>query len=197
MPLHVPPAPAPALRSVLAALGSPSAVREARTPALRSAQGPLSPELPLPVHVLDRIGPGGLAPATRLAAWRFLIRGPEQAVAAADTVLTADGWAFSHFFEGPYIASTELALRQAEAGTSSYQPRLLSIPELYMLALWLHGDAEADAAGGALAPTDLLVPLAPAPPGIAAHRPHRVADLLRAMTLRITPGPGPLLGSPA
>ncbi|MET9921722.1 hypothetical protein [Streptomyces sp. NPDC006435] len=197
MPLHVPPAPAPALRSVLAALGSPTAVREARTPALRSAQGPLSPELPLPVHVLDRIGPGGLAPATGLAAWRFLIRGPEQAVAAADTVLTADGWVFSHFFEGPYVASTELALRQAEAVTSSYQPRLLSIPELYMLALWLHADPEADAAGGALAPADLLVPLAPAPPGIAAHRPHRVADLLRVMTLRITPGPGPLLGSPA
>ncbi|MFD7619057.1 hypothetical protein ACFV6W_19600, partial [Streptomyces sp. NPDC059802] len=66
MPLHVPPAPAPALRSVLAALGSPTAVREARTPALRSAQGPLSPELPLPVHVLERIGPNGLAPGPRV-----------------------------------------------------------------------------------------------------------------------------------
>ncbi|MEE1768170.1 hypothetical protein PUR34_08270 [Streptomyces sp. JV185] len=197
MPLHVPPAPVPALRSVLTALGSPTAVREARTPALRSAQEPLSPELPLPVHVLERIGPNGLAPATRLAGWRFLIRTPEQAVAAADTMLTPDGWAFSHFFEGPYIASTEFALRQAETVTAPYQPRLLSIPELYMLALWLHGDIEADASGGALAPADLLVPLAPAPPGIAAHHPHRVADLLRVMTLRITPGPGPLLGSPA
>lgn len=148
MPLHVHPAPAPALRSVLAALVSPTAVREARTPALRSAQGPLSPELPLPVHVLERIGPNGLAPATRLAGWRFLIRGSEQAVAGADTMLTPDGWAFSHFFEGPYIASTELALRQAETVTPPYQPRLLSIPELYMLALWLHGDIEADASGG-------------------------------------------------
>ncbi|MFF9352250.1 hypothetical protein [Streptomyces sp. NPDC014734] len=197
MPLHVPPAPTPALRSVLAALGSPTAVREARTPALRSAQGPLSPELPLPVHALDRIGPDELAPVTRLAAWRFLIRDSERAVAAADTMLTPDGWAFSHFFEGPYIASTELALRQAEAVTPHYQPRLLSIPALYMLALWLHADSEADASGGALAPADLLVPLAPAPPGIAAHRAHRVADLLRLMTLRIAPGPGPLLGSPA
>ncbi|MGW6902220.1 hypothetical protein [Streptomyces sp. NBC_01727] len=197
MPLHVPPAPAPALRSVLAALGSPTAVREARTPALRSVQGPLSPELPLPVHVLHRIGPSGLAPRTSLAAWRFLIRSSERAVAAADTMLTPDGWTFSHFFEGPYIASTELALRQAEPLTAHYQPRLLSIPELYMLTLWLHEDIEADASGGALAPTDLLVPLAPAPPGIAAHRPHRVADLLPVMTLRITPGPGPLLGSPA
>ncbi|MEW2487558.1 hypothetical protein [Streptomyces sp. NPDC048411] len=197
MPLHVPPAPAPALRSVLAALGSPTAVLEARTPALRSVQGPLSPELPLPVHVLDRIGPNGLAPRTRLTAWRFLIRSSERAVAAADTMLTPDGWAFSHFFEGPYIASTELALRQTETVTPRYQPRLLSIPELYMLTLWLHEDIEADPSGGTLAPTDLLVPLAPAPPGIAAHRAHRVADLLPVMTLRITPGPGPLLGSPA
>lgn len=197
MPLHVPPAPAPALRSVLAALGSPTAVSEAHTPALRSVQGPLSPELPLPVHVLDRIGPSGVAPTTRLAAWRFLIRSAERPVAAADIMLTPDGWAFSHFFEGPYIASTELALRQAEAAATHYQPRLLSIPELYMLTLWLHEDTGADASGGALAPTDLLVPLAPAPPGITAHRPHRVADLLPVMTTRITPGPGPLLGSPA
>lgn len=193
MPLHVPSAPAPALRSVLAALGSPTAVREARTSALRSVQGPLSPELPLPVHVLDRIAPGRTAPLTRLAAWRFLIRSEGRAVAAADTMLTPDGWTFSHFFEGPYLASTELAVRQAEASATAYQARLLSIPELYMLTLWLHGDTEADAEGGTLTPTDILVPLAPAPPGIAAHRPHRVADLLPVMTLRV--GPGPLLSS--
>ncbi len=188
MPLHVPSAPAPALRSVLAALGSPTAVREARTSALRSVQGPLSPELPLPVHVLDRIAPTGAAPLTRLAAWRFLIRSEGRAVAAADTVLTPDGWTFSHFFEGPYLASTELAVRQAEASATGCQARLLSIPELYMLTLWLHGDTEADPSG-VLAPTDVLVPLAPAPPGIAAHRPHRVADLLPVISLRVAPGP--------
>ncbi|MER5634911.1 hypothetical protein [Streptomyces nitrosporeus] len=199
MPLHISPAPAPALRSVLTALGSPAAVREAHTPALRSVQGPLSPELPLPVHVLDRIASTGPAPSTRLAGWRFLIRGGGRAVAAADTVLTADGWAFSHFFEGPYLASTELALRQAESVTTPYQARLLSVPELYMLTLWLHEDTEDDAAGGTLAPTDVLVPLAPAPPGITAHLPHPVAALLPVMTLRITPPatlPG-LLASPA
>ncbi|MFJ4710355.1 hypothetical protein ACIP6I_36735 [Streptomyces anulatus] len=189
MPLHVPPAPAPALRSVLAALGSPTAVRGPRTSALRSVQGPLSPELPLPVHVLDRIAPARTAPLTRLAAWRFLIRSEGRAVAAADTVLTPDGWTFSHFFEGPYLASTELAVRQAEASATACQARLLSVPELYMLTLWLHGDPEADPAGGVLAPTDVLVPLAPAPPGIAAHRPHRVADLLPVISLRVAPGP--------
>jgi hypothetical protein len=195
MPLHVPPAPAPALRSVLAALGSPTAVREARTPALRSAQGPLSPELPLPVHVLDQIAPSDRAPYTHLAGWRFLIRSGDRAVAAAETMLTPDGWTFSHFFEGPYLSSTERALRQAESMRTPFQPRLLSIPELYMLTLWLHGDTDADASTGTPQPSDVLVPLAPAPPGIAAHRPHRVSDLLPVMTLRLAQAP--LLGSPA
>ncbi|AWW40734.1 MULTISPECIES: hypothetical protein [Streptomyces] len=194
MPLHVPPAPAPALRSVLTALGSPTAVREARTPSLRAAQGPATPELPLPVHVLDRITGKG-SPGTRLAGWRFLIRCGDQAVAAAETMLTPDGWAFSHFFEGPYVASTERALRQAESLPQAYQPRLLSVPSLYMLTLWLHGDCAADGADGHPAATDLLVPLAPAPPGIAAHHPHRVADLLPVLTLRSVPPP--LMGSPA
>ncbi|MGW6604582.1 hypothetical protein [Streptomyces sp. NPDC055036] len=205
MPLHVPPAPAPALRSVLAALGSPTAVRDARTPALQSVQGPLSPELPLPVHVLDQVGPvaRGTAPTartprtprTRLAGWRFLIRSGDRAVAAADTMLTADGWAFSRFFEGPYVTATERAVRQAETLGTAYQPRLLSVPELYMLTLWLHGDTEADASTGSPAPADILVPLAPAPPGIAAHRPHRVAELLPMIGLRLAPAP--LLRTPA
>ncbi|MFC4504682.1 MULTISPECIES: hypothetical protein [Streptomyces] len=197
MPLHVPPAPAPALRTVLTALGSPTAVREARTPSLRTAaQGDATPELPLPLHVLDRITPEGVS-ATRLVGWRFLIRCGDRAVAAAETRLTPDGWAFSHFFEGPYIASTERALRQAESAAQPYQARLLSVPGLYMLTLWLHGDTDGDGTTGHPAATDLLVPLAPAPPGIAAHRAHRVAELLPVLTLRVPPAAPPLLGSPA
>ncbi|GGZ42049.1 hypothetical protein [Streptomyces poonensis] len=188
MPLHVPEAPAPALRTVLTALGSPTAVKEARTPSLRKAQGPVTPDLPLPVHVLDRVAPVG-ASTTRLSGWRFLIRCGERAVAAAETRLTPDGWAFSHFFEGPYVAATERALRQAESVPQPCQARLLSVPELYMLTLWLHGDCTADGAAGRLAPTDILIPLAPAPPGIAAHRPHRVAELMPLLTHRLTPAP--------
>lgn len=189
MPLHVLPAPAPALRSIVTALGSPTAVRETRTPSLKSAQGPLTCELPLPVHVLEHGAADGKAPRTRLTGWRFLIKAGDNAVAAGETMLTPDGWAFSHFFEGPYVASTERALRQAESLTTPYQPRLLSVPGLYMLTLWLHGDLTADAASGLPAPGDLLVPLAPAPPGIAAHRPHRFADLLPVLTLRLTSAP--------
>ncbi|MFI9723502.1 hypothetical protein ACIHFE_28260 [Streptomyces sp. NPDC052396] len=190
MPLHLPPAPAPALRSIVTALGSPTAVRETRTPALKSAQGSLTCELPLPVHVLEQGTTGGTAPRTRLSGWRFLIKGADgRAMAAGESMLTADGWAFSHFSEGPYVASTELALRQAESLSTPYQPRLLTVPGLYMLTLWLHGDLTADPASPLPAPGDLLVPLAPAPPGIAAHRPHRFADLLPVLALRLTPAP--------
>ncbi|AEW93082.1 MULTISPECIES: hypothetical protein [Streptomycetaceae] len=190
MPLYVPDAPAPALRSVLAALCSPTAVRAARTPSLRDARGPLVPDHPLPLHLLDPVSSraGGI-PRARLTGWRFLIRGAEEGVvAAAETMITPDGWAFSYFCEGPYLASTERALRQAEALPAPYQPRLLSIPGLYMLCLWLHGDVT-DGDDAQPAPADVLIPLAPAPPGIAAHRPHRAADLLPVLTHRLTPAP--------
>jgi len=110
-------------------------------------------------------------------------------------MLTPDGWSFSHFFEGPYVTATERALIQAEALVTPYQPRLLSVPQLYMLTLWLHADTEADGASTAPDPEDLLVPLAPAPPGIAANRPYRVADLLPVIGMRLAPPP--LLGSAA
>ncbi|MEV6105291.1 hypothetical protein AB0M28_11335 [Streptomyces sp. NPDC051940] len=189
MPLLAPPAPAPALRSILTALASPTAVRGSRTPALIRHQGPVSPEHPLPVHIMDGVSAAGGPPCTRLGGWRFQLRGRDQLVAAAEAGLTPDGWAFSHFVEGPYVTSTERALRQVESLPALFQARLLSIPELYMLTLWLHADTASDGLTGRPAPDDLLVPLAPAPPGIAAHRPHRVADLLPVLTHRLTPAP--------
>jgi hypothetical protein len=227
MPLHVPSAPAPALRSVRTALRSPTAVRGARTPAaVRTAAGPLHPELPLAIYempchngVLDRAG-------TRLTGWRFLLReadaepkdGPRRgadggtaptgaadsadarpvggspvaasAVAgspvAAEAMLTADGWAFAGFRAGPYVLAAQRALRQAESMPGTHQPRLLSVPQLYMLTLWLHQPADADAAAGSPDSGDLLIPLAPAPPGIAPHTAHRVDVLLPVLNRRLT-----------
>ena len=178
MPLHVPPAPAPALRSVLAALGS--------LPTLR-------PELPLPVHELARVRRQDGPPHARLTGWRFLLHdveapgGEEPVAGAAEAQLTADGWAFDHFCGGPYLASTRRALRQAESYPAAYQPRLLSVPELYMMTLWLHHDPQADPTAGSPGGADLLVPLAPAPPGIAPHQPHRSETLLALLTRRLVP----------
>ncbi|MEU7315998.1 hypothetical protein [Streptomyces sp. NPDC007083] len=208
MPLHVLPAPAPALRSVLTALDSPSTVRGSRAPlALRAAQGPLRPELPLPAYEMVHVAPDGtgyatapaaVAPRTRLTGWRFLLadggadgEGTHGSAFAgtAEAVPTADGWAFGQFRQGPYALSTIRALRQAEVLPTPYQPRLLSVPELYMLTLWLHADVGGDAHDGVPDPADLLIPLAPAPPGIAPHIAHRVDALLPVLTRRLGSAP--------
>ncbi|WP_369267164.1 hypothetical protein [Streptomyces harbinensis] len=182
MPLNIPPAPAAAERSLSAALQSTTVPSPHP---LYLNRGALRPVLPLPVHrltpVLDQAGPA----TSRLTGWRFLLESGGRAVGAAETMLTADGWAFSHFGEGPYIASTERAVRRAEALAGSYQPRLLSIPELYMLTLWLHTDPAADPAEGAPRAEDMLVPLAPAPPGITADHPVRVDALLPLLAGRL------------
>lgn len=192
MPLHFSPAPAPALRSVLAALSSPTAVRESRTPALRETSAPLVPEHPLPLHVLDTatVGETGL-PSARLTGWRFHIRAADRVAAAGESMPTADGWTFNHFCEGPYLASTERALAQADGLPTPYQPHLLSVPGLYMFTLWLHGDTSADPGSAQPAAEDLIIPLAPAPPGIAAHRPHRLSDLVPVLSVRLAPKPVP------
>lgn len=200
MPLHLPPAPPAASRSVLAALRSPTASRTGGPPAGRETSGhSLEPELPLPLHEMTPFDRPAGSSLTRLAGWRFLLResgAPPGSAAdrAAEAVLTSEGWAFAYFCEGPYVASTRQALEEAESLPEPFQPRLLSVPQLYMFTLWLHRDTGADAADGTPQPSDLLVPLAPAPPGIAAHRPHRVDALLPLLNSRVVTAP--LMRSP-
>ncbi|WP_314173610.1 hypothetical protein [Streptomyces winkii] len=205
MPLHVLSAPAPASRSVLAALRSPAAVhrggKPSATDAADAAGRSLEIELPLPVHELTGSGSSGAGWKTRLAGWRFLLReagaaAGSDAVGAAETLLTADGWAFAYFCGGPYVASSQRALRQAESVPGLHQPRLLSVPGLYMLTLWLHANTAADVGEGTPQRSDVLIPLAPAPPGIAAHVPHRAGALLPLLTSRSVPAT-PLLSSGA
>ncbi|OEU94431.1 hypothetical protein DB35_00300 [Streptomyces abyssalis] len=190
MPLHVPSAPVSASRSVLAALRSQPPAHRGRAPGTADGAGcALEIELPLPVHELTGDGPDATGSSTRLTGWRFLLRDADApagspAVGAAETLLTSGGWAFAYFCGGPYVASSQRALRQAESLPGLHQPRLLSVPRLYMLTLWLHGTADADITEGTPQPSDLLIPLAPAPPGIAAHVPHRAETLLPLLTRR-------------
>lgn len=195
MPLSVLTPPSPALRSVHAALKSPTAVRGIRTLAPRSGTGPAGATDALPVHVLNGVGAGDGPPHAALSGWRFHLAAEGRVVVAAEARITPDGWAFSHFSEGPYVASTQRALRQAESLSARLQPRLLSVPELYMVTLWLRTDADAAPESGEVDPADLLVPLAPAPPGIRAHRAHRAGDLLPALRDRLAAAR--LLGSSA
>ncbi|MDH6125096.1 hypothetical protein [Kitasatospora sp. GP82] len=199
MTMQTPQPPPSALRAVLAALDSEAALCQPAAAALRGAVGPLLPSHPLAVHILE--GPGSQLATARRTGWRFLIKrgsatvsaepaATAEVAAAAEVVETADGHSFSHFTAGPYLDSTVRALRQAwqlaQSSRSRHQPRLLSMPEHYAAALWLHHPEPGPA-------TDLLIPLAPAPCGVTAHRVYPAAELLAmleraAVPARLTAG---------
>ncbi|MGW4893586.1 hypothetical protein ACWEQL_15180 [Kitasatospora sp. NPDC004240] len=173
MTLQTPQPPPSALRAVLAALDSETALRQPAAAALRHPVGSLLPAHPLAVHVLE--GPRPSLAAARRTGWRFLIKDGADVAAAAEVVQGGEGHTFSHFTAGPYLDSTVRALRQAwqlaQTSRARQQPRLLTVPGQYATALWLHcPDSGPDA--------DLLIPLAPAPLGITAHRAYPAADLL-------------------
>ena len=120
---------------------------------------------------------GGLR-ATHSTGWRYLLRQDDRLVASAETVADQGGGArFSHFNQGPFVASTAAALDLAETldetRDRSYEVRLLHVPALYTMALWLHGDGSED--------DDILIPLAPVPQGIEANRPYPAGELLEVL----------------
>ncbi|WP_354638903.1 hypothetical protein [Kitasatospora camelliae] len=174
--------PPGALRAVLAALDSETALRQPAAARLRHGPGPLLPAHPLAVYVLQ--GPAARLTAARRTGWRFLIthgvgrhgvieESSAEVAAAAEVTETAEGHVFTHFTAGPYLDSTVRALQQArqlaQAPHTRHQPRLLSMPGHYATALWLHSPAPGE---------DLLIPLAPAPLGVTAHTVYPAAELL-------------------
>ena len=160
-------------------------VPDAHRNALRGTQpAELDPSLPHPVFNLGlsdltRRAGGGLG-AARLTGWRYLLRSQQQVVASAETVSAGGGREeFSHFNQGPFVGGTAAALEAAQAipetQDRSYELRLLHVPALYAMALWLHADDGGD---------DVLIPIQPAPPGIEANRPYPAQELLQALAER-------------
>jgi len=78
--------------------------------------------------------------------------------------------------EGPYVESTAAAIARAEAdpdlARDDYEVRVLRIPALYFMGVWLKNER-----GGA----DVLIPLDPAPSGLEAGRTFTPEDVLSAL----------------
>jgi hypothetical protein len=94
--------------------------------------------------------------AARLVGWRYLVMHDNQLLATAGvTKGNADtGPSVSQVGSGPFSAPTLRALRAAEklkdVQACSFEVRVLEIPSLLMVALWLHG-----------ARKEILIPVAP------------------------------------
>ena len=170
-----------------------------RLPALRNATGPLQLTQP---HQVFTLGLADLAAGRGLEAaepsgWRYLVQEGDNALAAADTVATGPGneYVFSAFNEGRFVTSTAQAIQAAQAipevSQGDFELRLLHVPGLHVMALWLH-----DVKGNA---SDLLVPLEPSPIDTPTGQPVPAALLLQELASKSAPaaatGPSDITGS--
>ena len=98
--------------------------------------------------------------------WRFLVEEPEQPLVAAEVQDLTRAAVPAQVTEGAYVHSTADALRAAEAldvvREGDFELRLLRVPALYLVALWLQAPDR----------DDVFVPLAPAPSPFEAGRPY-------------------------
>lgn len=164
MPLHLPDPPHDLPDHVLSKLHAFADEGKFTTPGLRGAhKDQLAVSDPHQVFTMgmDDVTSGAGLDRARPVGWRFLVHSGGRTVASAETTQNPDGSGndeVSHFNEGPFVAGTEKALAAVRSLTqvqaTGFDVRLLRIPSVYMMALWLHSPA-----------TDLLVPMAPSPIG--------------------------------
>ena len=156
--------------------------RAFRTPALRNATGTLQLAEPHQVFTLglSDLAAGKGLDAAKPTGWRYLVQEGDNVLASAETVVGLRGeQVFSAFNEGRFVDSSAKAMRAVrefpEVGQGGFELRLLNVPGLYVLALWLH---ETQGKG------DFLVPLAPSPVETPAGKPVPAAVLLKELAAK-------------
>jgi hypothetical protein len=177
MPLHVPQVPQQAAQTVQSAFQAHVEQGKLRLPSLRNATGPLELTQPHPIFNLDLadLAAGKGLEAAKPAGWRYLVQQGDNVLASAETALAPTGTehVFSSFNEGGFVKSTAEAIRTAYAlpqvNQGQFELRLLRVPALYVMALWIHDPGKN---------SDVLVPLEPSPTDLPAGKPVPAAQLL-------------------
>ncbi|MET9365257.1 hypothetical protein ABZX93_30695 [Streptomyces sp. NPDC006632] len=178
MALQSPPPPGQSREAAESGLRLLAGLGRVRTETLLPA-APDDLRLADPVQMYT-LAPGEPLAAARPVAWRYLVRHGDDPVALAETVRDASGeHVFSQLNYGPFVAGTAAALDAAGGAGGDAEVRLLHMPAVHLIAVWLHGDA-----------ADTLVPAAPAPSGIEAARPYPAAQLLTTAS-ELAPPPLP------
>jgi hypothetical protein len=137
---------------------------------------------PHPVYVLglDDLRERRDLRTARQTGWRYLVQTSEAStpLALARTIVSPDGaHQFASLNYGPFVAGTAEALRAAEQMTiPDSDLRVLEVPALYLVALWLDHGQEST-----------LVPIAPTPPDIEANRAYDARELLDLLAQRASP----------
>ncbi|GCD98801.1 hypothetical protein [Embleya hyalina] len=177
MVLRVPEAPESARRAARAVLDS----RESLPADCRTDQAALTAGFPhrvFEIDLLDLVSERGVRSA-RQVGWRWLMWSGDTVVGGIEVRTGPTGHGVGRFVEGPFTVATAPAAAAARALPQTLlrrdEARLLNVPGMYMVALWL-----ADEAGG----VDLLIPLAPAPCGVQALHGYTAAELAEVLAAR-------------
>jgi hypothetical protein len=145
---------------------------------------------PHPVYVatLDDLAAGKLLAAAKQTGWRYLLAQDDEVVAEAELAAGRRGskgakgakgakgedLAFAGLTHGPFAGATVDGLHAAErlpqVEKADYELRLLKVPSVYLVALWLHGADE-----------DILVPLGQPPAGLKKNKAYTEAGVIRAL----------------
>jgi hypothetical protein len=140
---------------------------------------PVAPVLSSPVYVLglDKIaGRRGLS-TTQLVAWTHLLPSAGTDVVAADT--KADSHEFLALTQGPhpnaFVQQVQSLQSSSEVAGHSYQLAQIRVPALHVNAVWLR-----DKDGT----SDIVIPVAPAPPELEVGRHYSAAEFEQALQAR-------------
>lgn len=128
---------------------------------------------------LDELEKGDLLSTAKAANWRHLLLQGDDAIAEADLAETAGGEGrIVAFHGGPRAKGTLEGLKTADSlddvRQAEYEPRVLEIPGIYFVALWLHGNGE----------NDLVIPVEPDRSPLTNYRPYRLSEVTEALRER-------------
>lgn len=177
MTLQVPEPPAEVTAIMQGAVELAADRRSFRTPSLRTLRPDEQLEATDPHEVytmgLDDLRRSAALDSARPASWRFLLRGANGVLAAAECARSADGdYQITTISEGKFVSATSrtlAALRSdARLEPAPFTPQILHIPALHAMAMWLRHEG----------PDDLLVPMRPFPLDIPAGLLMSASDLL-------------------
>lgn len=176
MSLFVPPPPPGGLEIIRNTLGDLITQPSTAARALEdTGADEVTVAAPHPVYFLgleDVANGKGLAQA-KLVSWRYILLNSDRSLAAAEVSLGAN-LEFSHVNQGPYVGATVEAVGLAEGLneviSDDYELRLLKIPGLYIIALWLHAEQP-----------DIIIPLLPAPSELTPNTPYSEATFMSAI----------------
>jgi hypothetical protein len=177
VPLLLPEPPDGSVDVVREAIGALAARGELSAALRRAGPGQLAITAPHQVFTLALrdVADAAALEKAQPTGWRYLLEVGDDVVAAVETSEADGKHVLSHVNHGPFVRGTVDALGVAETAAGDrpgVELRLLHVPALYLLALWLR-----DTSGAAGA---IVIPIAPAPGVLEANRPYTSEEFLRA-----------------